>query len=133
MQTTGDFHQAVLDTFKAMAAAVADMEPAYDWDTVAEPLVKMIERNVLDGIDLNREFPPLVISSYDSGAKEAREAMLKIEVRLFEDADDCVHRREYVPMSDVILRLYDDCSQSTLQTIAAIERSCAIARERIGP
>lgn len=129
MRTMEDFHTELLATARSMVSAAMSEDGAdlNDWTLFVAPFFESLKGAIVDGLRSQDYFTPIFISSLDGD-----EATVSPIACLFADDDDAEFAEgDKMLLSDLMLYQYPYCTGSAENIIAAVERSCAIAREKL--
>ena len=126
----GHFHDAAVEYIrKAVMASLAFESNGLTWEVAGEPLIRLLCR-IIDEAETPFSF------SVNSWRKEGGddEARVSVEIDLFTDDydDEHTYASKETNLSDVLLEnfpFYE--AEYVLSNIAAIERSCVIARAKL--
>jgi hypothetical protein len=127
---SGHFHDAAVEYIrKAVMASLAFESNGLTWEVAGEPLIRLLCR-IIDEAETPFSFS--VNSWHKEG--EADEARVYVEIDLFTGDYDNEHTyaSKETNLSDVLLEnfpFYE--AEYVLDNIAAIERSCVIARAKL--
>lgn len=127
---SGQFHDAAVEYVRqAVMASLTFESDGLTWEVAGEPLMKLLCRIVDEA-----ETPFSFLASRWRKEEGDNEALVSVGIDLFtEDYDDeYIYESKETKLSDVLLEhfpLYD--AEYVLDNIAAIERSCVIARAKL--
>ena len=125
-----EFHNAAIEYVRQVAmASLAFESDGLTWEVAAEPLIKLLCR-MIDDADTPFDF------DFSSCLKEgeAEEVTVSIDINLFDDDWECEHSYsvEEKKLSDILLQDFPGLdAEYVLDNIAAVERSCVIARAKL--
>ena len=125
------FHNAAIEYVRQVAmASLAFESDGLTWEVAAEPLIKLL-RCIIDDIETPFDFA--LINHLKKG--KANEARVSVKIDLFDGIDhkESIYASKETNLSDVLLQNYPLFSEAeyVLDEIAAVERSCVIAREKL--
>ena len=127
---SGQFHDAAVEYIRqAVMASLAFESDGLTWEVAGEPLIRLLCR-IIDEAETPFSFH---VNSW-SRKGEADEARVSVEIDLFtgDDNEDHTYFAKETNLSDVLLEnfpFYE--AEYVLDNIAAIERSCVIARAKL--
>lgn len=125
------FHNEAIRYIRRVAAkALSFNGNGLDWDLVGEPLLRLFSRAADDAVTAN----PFSVYLNSDVTHQHDEAVIGLELSLLSDCDwtDAIDVVGVKKLSDALLAqmpMYD--ADDVLETVAAIERSCAIVREKL--
>jgi hypothetical protein len=140
MRTTADFHeQFIAAAIKAVATKMPYDWHGDEWEELVAPFYNQVRTSIETGLASHEWGGPVMLTSGmtrhpDTGQyiEDGLGARVYASVAFMpDDADPDYVESAQAMLHDVILGQYPDCVGSTLDIIAAIEKSCAIAREKL--
>lgn len=127
---SGQFHDAAIEYVRQVAMASLTFESnGLTWEVAGEPLLQLLRR-MIDDADTPFDF------DFSSCLKEegADEVSVSININLFDDDWECKYSYsvEEKNLSDILLQDFPELdAEYVLDNIAAVERSCVIARAKL--